>query len=436
MIAGLAFPFYSEARINFLPTYKFDLGTDEYDTSEKARIPAWTDRILRKGASLRQLAYNSAPLKFSDHRPVYAVFQCNVSIVDEALRDRISKELYHRRKAEVGDATINLDSEDTEDEDLIGYEAVEPGLPPASSDRQKWWLENKQQARVDIKQPKAPDGHATVLNPNRPPNPFAPTGEPDWVNVPRSRLSSFSSVSTSPYEHVYAPTDLSSSASNRIARKLPPPFDPSALSSKVGGLSIKDDKSQRGETPPPPPPPRRQTGANAAVQQPPLIPSNRSQNLTPPRPSSAISQLSQLSSQSKSKPAPPVAKKPAHLATSPNLSSSGAGLYKDDPTERPPLPVRASTGFTNLSAGLERGMNRKPIGTHAKPPKRADTLDPESGRQNPMVGAVALPGMRTSEARPKPKIPARKPVDLLDSLGDEGPSDMGSWETLVPTTQR
>lgn len=33
MIAGLAFPFYSEARINFLPTYKFDLGTDEYDTS-------------------------------------------------------------------------------------------------------------------------------------------------------------------------------------------------------------------------------------------------------------------------------------------------------------------------------------------------------------------------------------------------------------------
>ncbi|KAL0781146.1 hypothetical protein CaCOL14_002481 [Colletotrichum acutatum] len=33
MIAGLAFPFYSEARINFLPTYKFDLGTDNYDTS-------------------------------------------------------------------------------------------------------------------------------------------------------------------------------------------------------------------------------------------------------------------------------------------------------------------------------------------------------------------------------------------------------------------
>jgi hypothetical protein len=33
MVAGLAFPFYSEARIAFLPTYKFDLGTDTYDTS-------------------------------------------------------------------------------------------------------------------------------------------------------------------------------------------------------------------------------------------------------------------------------------------------------------------------------------------------------------------------------------------------------------------
>lgn len=33
MVAGLAFPFYSEARITFMPTYKFDLGRDEYDSS-------------------------------------------------------------------------------------------------------------------------------------------------------------------------------------------------------------------------------------------------------------------------------------------------------------------------------------------------------------------------------------------------------------------
>ena len=33
MVAGLAFRFYSEARIMFMPTYKFDVGTDEYDSS-------------------------------------------------------------------------------------------------------------------------------------------------------------------------------------------------------------------------------------------------------------------------------------------------------------------------------------------------------------------------------------------------------------------
>jgi len=33
MIAGLAFQYYSEARINFLPTYKYDIGTDNFDTS-------------------------------------------------------------------------------------------------------------------------------------------------------------------------------------------------------------------------------------------------------------------------------------------------------------------------------------------------------------------------------------------------------------------
>ncbi|KAF6840029.1 SacI domain and endonuclease/exonuclease/phosphatase [Colletotrichum plurivorum] len=451
MIAGLAFPFYSEARINFLPTYKFDLGTDEYDTSEKARIPAWTDRILRKGSNLRQLAYNSAPLKFSDHRPVHAIFQCNVNIVDEALRDQISHDLYQRRKAEVGDSAINLESEETDDEDLIGYEAIEPGLPPASSDRQKWWLENKQQARADIKQPRAPEGHTTILNPNRPPNPFTPTTEPDWVNVPRSRLSSFSSVSTSPYEHVYASSgDLSSSATSTTTRRLPPPYDPSALPAKVGRLNIKDEKSsQRGETPPPPPPPRRGTGASAGPQQapltmnqPPLIPSNKSQGLPPsvPRPSSAISQSSQ---QSKGKPAPPVAKKPAHLATMPSSTSSaptsnGNGYLDDDPSDRPPLPARASTGFTSSSATTGGSFTRKPVGTPAKPLQRAGTMEIQSGRRSVMAGSVALPGMQPGEIKPKPKIPAQKksPVDLLDSLGEDNHSDMGSWETLVPSTQR
>ena len=32
--------------MNFAPTYKYDSFSDDYDTSEKGRIPAWTDRIM------------------------------------------------------------------------------------------------------------------------------------------------------------------------------------------------------------------------------------------------------------------------------------------------------------------------------------------------------------------------------------------------------
>ena len=33
MVAGVVFQKYSEARITFLPTYKYDIGTDNFDSS-------------------------------------------------------------------------------------------------------------------------------------------------------------------------------------------------------------------------------------------------------------------------------------------------------------------------------------------------------------------------------------------------------------------
>jgi synaptojanin len=37
-----AFVGFEEGPILFPPTYRYDVGTNNYDTSEKARIPAWT----------------------------------------------------------------------------------------------------------------------------------------------------------------------------------------------------------------------------------------------------------------------------------------------------------------------------------------------------------------------------------------------------------
>lgn len=49
--AGRVFPGFTEAPIAFRPTYKLDAGTDVYDSGEKQRIPAWTDRVLFKAVS-------------------------------------------------------------------------------------------------------------------------------------------------------------------------------------------------------------------------------------------------------------------------------------------------------------------------------------------------------------------------------------------------
>lgn len=73
---------FSEGRIAFPPTYKFDKNSDVYDTSKKARTPSWTDRVLFKSKyplTLKLNRYESLrDIRTSDHRPVVAVF--NISL--------------------------------------------------------------------------------------------------------------------------------------------------------------------------------------------------------------------------------------------------------------------------------------------------------------------------------------------------------------------
>ncbi|RFU72332.1 hypothetical protein TARUN_9926, partial [Trichoderma arundinaceum] len=67
---------FEELPIAFAPTYKYDVGTDTYDTSEKRRSPAWCDRILFRGRGrVQQLDYRRHEVRVSDHRPVTGDFR-------------------------------------------------------------------------------------------------------------------------------------------------------------------------------------------------------------------------------------------------------------------------------------------------------------------------------------------------------------------------
>ncbi|XP_071820494.1 uncharacterized protein [Apostichopus japonicus] len=82
MTKNSIFKGFQEGEINFLPTYKYNPGEDVFDTSSKARIPSYTDRVLykpRKSGEVNVLYYNSCPtIKCSDHRPVYGIYEVTI----------------------------------------------------------------------------------------------------------------------------------------------------------------------------------------------------------------------------------------------------------------------------------------------------------------------------------------------------------------------
>ncbi|KAJ7752739.1 SacI homology domain-containing protein [Mycena maculata] len=133
--SGAAFAGYEEGPLLFRPTYRYDLGTDNYDTSEKMRIPAWTDRILyrSRGGSLDLAVYSRAELRGSDHKPVFGIFRAAVRTIDVAKRAALSQLLLQS-------VIMTAPGEKLDDKLAeLAFPATFGDLPPPSSDDAVWW---------------------------------------------------------------------------------------------------------------------------------------------------------------------------------------------------------------------------------------------------------------------------------------------------------
>lgn len=141
---GKIFKDFHEGTINFGPTYKYDVGSAAYDTSDKCRTPAWTDRVLwwRKkhpydktagelnlldsdldgDANIRHTwspgtlkYYGRAELQASDHRPVLAIVEVEVQEVDVGARERVFQEVSSVQGPLDATVVVNLQSPSLEE---------------------------------------------------------------------------------------------------------------------------------------------------------------------------------------------------------------------------------------------------------------------------------------------------------------------------------
>ncbi|KAI9880882.1 MAG: hypothetical protein M1830_010477 [Pleopsidium flavum] len=88
---------FSESPVTFSPTYKYDVGTDNYDSSEKRRSPAWCDRILYRGVGrIKQTEYRRHEVRASDHRPVSGTFKFRIKTITPIKRVKVWEECERR----------------------------------------------------------------------------------------------------------------------------------------------------------------------------------------------------------------------------------------------------------------------------------------------------------------------------------------------------
>ena len=182
-----------------------------------------------------------------------------------------------------------------DDEDTFSYNSIAPGLPPASSDRQRWWLNNGafscDRCLFDSTNRSGLPASSNIIgshdcqqpNPRKPPNPYFPSNEPDWIAV-----SSRSQAKTGARVQWKGSDSVANWALSKSSSTLPPMVDlDHPISNNL--VQVNNRSTRHGPKSP------RRAGSSAS-----FMPTLRE----PTR-----------------KPAPPVPKKPAVLASPNNLDA-------------------------------------------------------------------------------------------------------------------
>jgi hypothetical protein len=122
-----------EMKINFPPTYKYEIGTNEYDFKQK-RIPSWCDRItFNFNPSIKGMYYDSIEnFKESDHKPIYGIFKI---LINENLNNTNANNFIddNSNKNDIHNNMNNLNKDFNSKLNFNSYNLINPNLDPNSN---------------------------------------------------------------------------------------------------------------------------------------------------------------------------------------------------------------------------------------------------------------------------------------------------------------
>ncbi|RKF63933.1 Inositol-1,4,5-trisphosphate 5-phosphatase 1 [Erysiphe neolycopersici] len=402
MIAGSVFPYYSESKITFAPTYKFDIGTNIYDTSEKLRVPAWTDRILLKGSNTRQIDYNSVPLQFSDHRPVYGIFICVINIIDEIRKETLSRQIFKERKAQIN-GTLSIIKHNNSEERL---KAVSSGsdLLLGSPIKQDLWLNGSQELHSQILSPRKVSTHQKLSHPIKKPRSIIKS--PDLPAI-RSSSVTWNTPTTREFAN-----NLTSVTQVRGLSKTPESED----SKKY---NLNDDQI---------------TSKSSTLPN--YVTSARSKVFT--------------SASTKGQAPPPIARKPPHLSSTPKISSHNLVIstaYSENSNKCAPPSILYATYPQNKNPHImvEEKKTKEPppppqprnVGKGTRePPLLAQPRNVSKGtREPPLLPQSRKVSKRTKDS-PSPLQPQNLSKDTIQVSKESDVSNKNPIKPIVPDRKK